>query len=94
MQRQPAGTVSGRRALRLTEAIREVFTAAIAAGGSTLRDHRLPSGELGLFQHGFAVYGRTGKVCPGCTCTPERTGGIQRIVQAGRSTFRCPKRQR
>jgi formamidopyrimidine-DNA glycosylase len=89
-----AASVSGRRALRLTEAIREVFTAAIAAGGSTLRDHRLPTGELGLFQHGFAVYGRTGKACPGCTCVLARTGGIRRIVQAGRSTFYCPKRQR
>jgi formamidopyrimidine-DNA glycosylase len=89
-----AACVSGRRALRLTEAIRSVFTAAIAAGGSTLRDHRLPSGELGLFQHGFAVYGRTGKACPGCTCVLARTGGIRRIVQAGRSTFYCPRRQR
>jgi formamidopyrimidine-DNA glycosylase len=71
-----------------------VFTAAIAAGGSSLRDHRLPSGELGSFQHGFAVYGRTGKACPGCTCALASTGGIRRIVQAGRSTFYCPRRQR
>jgi formamidopyrimidine-DNA glycosylase len=89
-----AACVSGRRAERLTLAIRMVLTEAIAAGGSTLRDHRRPSGELGTFQHGFAVYGRTGKPCPGCTCMPERTGGIRRIVQAGRATFYCPKRQR
>jgi formamidopyrimidine-DNA glycosylase len=80
--------------LRLTEAIRSVFTAAIAAGGSSLRDHRRPSGELGTFQHAFAVYGRTGEACPGCTCTPARTGGIRRIVQGGRSTFYCARRQR
>jgi formamidopyrimidine-DNA glycosylase len=92
--KRTAATVGGRRAARLTETIREVFTEAIAAGGSTLRDHRLPSGELGLFQHGFAVYGRTGRACPGCTCALARTGGIRRIVQAGRSTFYCPKRQR
>ena len=89
-----AASVSGRRALRLTEAIRAVLTEAIAAGGSTLRDHRRPSGELGTFQHGFAVYGRAGGPCPGCTCALARTGGIRRIVQAGRSTFYCPKRQR
>ena len=89
-----AGAVIGRRALRLTAAIRQVLTEAIAAGGSSLRDHRHPSGELGTFQHGFAVYGRDGMACPGCTCAPARTGGIRRIVQAGRATFYCPKRQR
>jgi formamidopyrimidine-DNA glycosylase len=91
---RPAGSVSGREARRLTLAIRAVLTEAIAAGGSSLRDHRRPSGELGTFQHGFAVYGRTGEACPGCTCTPARTGGIVRIVQGGRSTFYCAKRQR
>ena len=89
-----AGTVSGARAKRLVTAIREVFAEAIAAGGSSLRDHRHPSGELGLFQHGFAVYGRPGEPCPGCRCQLARTGGIRRIVQSGRSTFYCGHRQR
>lgn len=89
-----AGTVSARQTGRLWLAIRAVLGEAIAAGGSSLRDHRRPSGELGTFQHGFAVYGRTGASCPGCTCTPARTGGIRRIVQGGRSTFYCAKRQR
>jgi formamidopyrimidine-DNA glycosylase len=89
-----AGSLSGRQAERLRLAIRAVLTEAIAAGGSSLRDHRQPSGELGTFQHGFAVYGRTGEACPGCTCLPARTGGIRRIVQGGRSTFYCAARQR
>ncbi|MBM3525749.1 MAG: bifunctional DNA-formamidopyrimidine glycosylase/DNA-(apurinic or apyrimidinic site) lyase, partial [Alphaproteobacteria bacterium] len=87
-------TVKGERADRLATAIRDVLTAAIKAGGSTLRDHRQPSGELGYFQHNFAVYGRTGERCPGCACDAKLTGGIRQIVQAGRTTFYCATRQR
>jgi len=88
-----AASVSGRRAERLARAIRQTLEEAIAAGGSSLRDHRQPSGELGYFQHSFAVYDREGQACPGCDCDPA-AGGIRRIVQAGRSTFYCKKRQR
>lgn len=87
-------TVKDERADRLAKAIRDVLTDAIAAGGSTLRDHRQPSGELGYFQHNFAVYGRTGERCPGCTCNAKKTGGIRQFVQAGRTTFYCATRQR
>jgi formamidopyrimidine-DNA glycosylase len=92
--KRTASTIPGRRAERLIPAIRQVFEDAIAAGGSTLRDHRQPSGELGFFQHRFAVYGRAGEPCPGCNCNLTRTGGIRRIVQSGRSTFFCGHRQR
>lgn len=92
--RRMAGRVQGGRAAELVSAIIAVLTDAIAAGGSSLRDHRQPSGELGYFQHRFAVYDREGKTCPGCTCDVKLTGGIRRIVQGGRSTFYCPRRQR
>ncbi len=92
--RRLAGTVAGARAERLAAAIRQVLDRAIEAGGSSLRDHRQASGELGYFQHQFAVYDREGQPCPGCRCDAARTGGIRRIVQAGRSTFYCPQRQR
>lgn len=92
--RRLAKTVQGRRAARLASAIRGVLSDAIAAGGSSLRDYLQVSGELGYFQHQWAVYGREGEPCPGCDCRLERTGGIRRIVQAGRATFYCPKRQR
>jgi formamidopyrimidine-DNA glycosylase len=49
---------------------------------------------LGYFQHQFAVYDREGEACPGCTCDISSTGGVARIVQANRSTFYCPRRQR
>lgn len=78
------------RADRLVPAIVSVLNDAIAAGGSSLRDYRQASGELGYFQHAFAVYGREGEPCarPGCS------GTIRRITQAGRSTFYCPACQR
>jgi formamidopyrimidine-DNA glycosylase len=88
--RRIASTVQGERAERLVTAIREVLNRAIAAGGSSLRDYVQASGELGYFQHEWAVYGRESESCPGCDCG----GVIKRIVQAGRSTFYCAKRQR
>jgi formamidopyrimidine-DNA glycosylase len=88
--RRTAATVQGRRADRLVAAIKDVLARAIAAGGSSLRDHVQPSGELGYFQHAWAVYGREGEPCPDCSCD----GVVQRMVQAGRSTFYCPSRQR
>jgi formamidopyrimidine-DNA glycosylase len=77
-------------AKRLVTAIHAVLNQAIKAGGSSLRDHRQTSGELGYFQHSFQVYDREGEKCqsPGC-------GGIvKRFTQNGRSTFWCPKCQR
>lgn len=85
-----AGKVAKGRIEALVPAIREVLEAAIEAGGSSLKDHRQTNGELGYFQHRFAVYDREGKPCT----TPECNGEITRIVQSGRSSFYCPKCQR
>jgi len=85
-----AKTVQGERAERLAQAIRAVLADAIAAGGSSLRDHVSATGELGYFQHRFEVYDREGQPCPGCDCGK----GVRRIVQSGRSTFYCAARQR
>jgi formamidopyrimidine-DNA glycosylase len=77
-------------ARRLIDAIHSVLNQAIEAGGSSLRDHRQTSGELGYFQHSFRVYDREGERCgtPGCG------GTIRRFTQNGRSTFWCPKCQK
>lgn len=88
--RRPARTVQGERAARLAKAIHKVLEAAIRAGGSSLRDHAAPSGELGYFQHHFQVYDREGAACPHPGCG----GTVKRLVQAGRSTFFCPTCQR
>lgn len=86
--RRSAHTVQGGRADRLAQAIKRVLLSAIEAGGSTLRDHVAPSGEIGYFQHDFNVYGRQGEACPSCG------QAILRIVQSGRSTFFCSRCQR
>ena len=82
------GTVSAARLKALAAAVPVVLGDAIAAGGSSLRDHAAPDGTLGYFQKTFCVYGREGEPCPKCA-TP-----IERIVQSGRSSFFCPKDQR
>lgn len=92
--RRLARTVQGGRADLLARAIKSVLAEAIEAGGSSLRDYVQTDGELGYFQHRWAVYERAGQACPGCDCTLGRTGGIKRLAQAGRSTFYCPRRQR
>ena len=64
---------------KLVPAIKTVLRAAIEAGGSSLRDYARADGELGYFQHHFAVYDREGEPCPGRGCK----GKIKRIVQSG-----------
>jgi formamidopyrimidine-DNA glycosylase len=75
---------------RLARAIKSVLEDAIRAGGSTLRDYRQTNGEIGGFQHDFAVYGRDGKACTRHGCR----GTVRRRTQGGRSTFYCPACQR
>ena len=77
-------------AKRLVDAIHAVLNQAIKAGGSSLRDHRQTSGELGYFQHSFQVYDREGEKCQTAGCS----GIVQRFTQNGRSTFWCPKCQK
>jgi len=88
--RRQAAKVRPDQVKLLAPAIKAVLREAVKAGGSSLRDHKRTDGELGMFQHNFAVYGREGKPCPGPGCK----GKIKRIVQAGRSTFYCPSCQR
>ncbi len=89
-----AGAVTGIQTEKLVHAVQQVLERAIEAGGSTLRDHRKTNGEMGYFQHSFSVYDREGKACPACDCEIARTGGIRRVVQGGRSTFYCPRKQK
>ena len=76
--------------LLLTQAIRAVIADAIAAGGSSLRDHIRTDGTLCYFQHSFSVNDREGEACrtPGCN------GTVSRNVQAGRSSFYCASCQK
>jgi formamidopyrimidine-DNA glycosylase len=78
------------RAVNLVEAIKAVLNDAIKQGGSSLRDHKLTDGALGMFQHNFRVYDGEGQKCRTSGCG----GTIRRIVQNGRSTFYCPSCQK
>jgi len=88
--RRKARTVQGGRAEKLANAVVDVLTRAIAAGGSSLKDHRQTDGELGYFQHDFHVYGRAGEPCR--RCGPNHP--VRHLVQSGRSTFYCSQCQR
>lgn len=74
----------------LTFAVRAVLQKAIKAGGSSLKDYVKADGSMGYFQHAFQVYGREGEACLRKGCS----GQIERIVQAGRSSFFCPQCQK
>ena len=84
----PAHRRSRPRLARLVEAVRAVLDAAIAKGGSTLRDYVGSDGAAGYFQLDYFVYGRAGAACRVCR-HPIRQS---RIGQ--RSTFHCPRCQR
>jgi formamidopyrimidine-DNA glycosylase len=86
--RRAAAGISRQRCRRLAAAIRATLEAAIAAGGSSIRDYVHSDGGAGSFQIRCAVYGRAGQPCSVCG-TP-----IRALRQAGRSTFHCPRCQR
>jgi len=85
---RPAKSLRDAELEKLVCDIKDVLIAAIACGGTTLRDYRKASGELGYFQNKLAVYGKEGQPCPHCSAL------IRRAVQGGRSTFYCPECQR
>jgi formamidopyrimidine-DNA glycosylase len=83
-----AQRISSSRYERLAPAIQRILAAAIAQGGSTLRDFIGADGASGYFQQSYSVYDREGEPCTQCG-TP-----IRRIVQGQRSTFYCGRCQR
>ena len=88
-----ADSIVAPEAKALARALKNVLNSALESGGSSLKDYRHTDGSSGYFQHSFSVYDRQGVACPGCDCDITKTGGINRVVQAGRSTFYCPVKQ-
>jgi len=86
--RAPSGRISLARYRTLVESVRATLTAALAAGGSSLRDWRHTDGSIGYFQQAYFVYGRGGESCRRCATT------IREIRQGQRATFYCPRCQR
>jgi formamidopyrimidine-DNA glycosylase len=68
---------------RVLAETRRVLKHAIRKGGTTVANYLNSRGETGLFQLELLVYGRAGEPC--------RCGArVDRVVQAGRSSFFCP----
>ena len=82
--------ISHKKLSSLVTIIKEILVEAISSGGSSLRDFRNASGDLGYFQHSFDVYGREDQDCYNTECDSK----IKRIMQAGRSSFYCSNCQR
>ena len=86
--RRPADTLTLAESGRLARGVREVLREAIDFRGTTLLDYRDADGNSGEFAKRLRVYDREGEPCLRCGRP------IQRIVQANRSTFFCPRCQR
>jgi formamidopyrimidine-DNA glycosylase len=83
-----ASRISVARAAKLHEAIQEILSAAIAAGGSSISDYVDAEGRRGWFQVSHQAYGREGEACARCG------SAIRKIVVAQRGTHFCPKCQK
>ncbi|MET0068166.1 MAG: bifunctional DNA-formamidopyrimidine glycosylase/DNA-(apurinic or apyrimidinic site) lyase [Candidatus Thiodiazotropha sp.] len=80
--------ISGPRYERLVSAIKSVLQAAIAQGGTTLRDFQREDGQPGYFAQQLQVYGKAGQPCPACGTT------LKCSTLGQRSTTHCPRCQR
>ena len=83
-----AARIRGDRARRLHEAIVEVLSEAIAAGGSSISDYVDAQGRKGFFQLRHRVYQRTAEPCLACGAP------IRRVLVAQRSSHFCPRCQK
>ncbi len=85
--KRAAGRISRERYGRLVDAIKDVLSRAIRAGGTTLRDFYGGNGEPGYFKQQLEVYDRDGEHCRVCNTI------ITSIVQGQRSTYYCKRCQ-
>jgi formamidopyrimidine-DNA glycosylase len=83
-----AGKITRPQYQLLAQKIRDVLSAAIEQGGTTLRDFAGADGAPGYFQQKLFVYGREGEPCQVCK-TP-----IKCLVIGQRSSFYCSRCQR
>lgn len=78
-----AGRISLQRYQVLAAAIKNVLAAAIAAGGTTLKDFAKADGQPGYFQQELMVYGRPGEPCMTCGAI------LLKALHGQRSTVYC-----
>jgi len=82
-----AGRISLQRYQRLADGIRQVLSAAVRQGGTTLRDFVNGAGEPGYFAQHLNVYGRATQPCHHCHGTIK----LRNIGQ--RASYYCPQCQ-
>jgi formamidopyrimidine-DNA glycosylase len=83
-----AKDISLARLRLLVDAIKAILSAAIARGGTTLRDFLDPQGEPGYFAQELWVYGRAGENCKRCHSV------IRSLPTGTRQSNYCPKCQK
>ncbi|MBW5449103.1 DNA-formamidopyrimidine glycosylase [Cohnella sp. CFH 77786] len=83
-----AESLSRKEKDRLYYAIVDTLSAAVEAGGSSVKSYVNGQGEMGMFQHRLKAYGRTGEPC--LTCGRP----IEKSAVGGRGTHVCPSCQR
>ena len=81
----PAKNLHKSQLKKIIKNSKEILIKAINQGGSTIRDFKNTSGNIGKFQKKFKVYGREKKNCKRLNCL----GTIDKIIQSNRSTFYC-----
>ncbi len=84
---RPAKSLSKDEIIWLTAEIKRILIAAIALGGSTLRDYVNGMGENGYFQQTLDVYGRAKQPCHQCDTI------IESVKIGQRASSYCPKCQ-
>lgn len=82
--RRAAGRIKPEEIKRLVRAIKQVLSAAIKVGGTTLRDYVNANGAPGYFRQKLFVYERAGEPCRKCKTL------VVQITQGNRSTYYCP----
>jgi formamidopyrimidine-DNA glycosylase len=80
-------TVTRAQAAALLDALRDVMTASIRYGGTTLTNYRDVAGREGRNQQRLDVYGQAGLPCPRCGTE------LRSRVLDGRTTTWCPSCQ-
>ena len=81
----PAKNLKKSQLKKIIKNSKEILNRAIKEGGSTIRDFKNTTGDIGQFQKKFRVYGRDKKNCKRLNCV----GTIDKIIQSNRSTFYC-----
>jgi formamidopyrimidine-DNA glycosylase len=79
----PAKNLSLKQCEKLVTEIKDTLSAALEAGGSSLRDFFGVDGNIGYFQQEYFAYGRTDQPCKVCA------NPIKCIRLGQRSTFFC-----